>query len=69
MKNDPWHIISLLRNRKARGIKKKKKKNTDTEVSELPWKEKNSLDRSAAITSSKVYCFVCRLRSAENKYL
>lgn len=66
MKNDPWHIISLLRNRKARGIKKK---NTDAKVSELPWKEKNSLDGSAAITSSKVYCFVCRLRSAENKYL
>lgn len=64
MKNGQWHMISLLRNRKLRG-----EKNIDAKVSELPQKEKNSLDCSAAVTSSRIHCFVCRLRSAENKYL
>lgn len=61
MKNGHWHIVSLLRNRKLRG------KNTDAKNSERS--QKNSLDCSAAITSSRVHCCVCRLRSAENKYL
>lgn len=60
MKNGQCPIISLLRNRRPRGKK----------IQTLSYlKEKYSLDCPAAITSHRFYCFVCRLRSAENKYL